>query len=252
MPLGNYLTMPATSYPQKGKDALIAPRSGGQLVLAEVSLENNTGGAADVGFGWKLPNALWSAGQWVNASTTFTDDTTDAQDADAGDFAVTTTTNNDGFIIQADRPFNLIGITVSQAQAGSPVYEYNYWNGSAYTALTTKEVPGSYTVADQFIVFQAPHDWAVGGSGTNVSQTKYTIRMRATTAPSTAVLATILWVGQLFRVKESLANATKFTFDLEATQIVVPAGAGLLPYFGGTANANNQVEALYKTIGQLY
>lgn len=252
--LSNYDHYSSNSYAQKGKDEVITPLTGGALVLGEATLENNSGGAIDVFIGYKHVNSMWKAGQWVNATTTFTDDTTDAQSAATGDFPVTTTTNNDGFIIGSNLKFNLIGMTVSQAQAGAPVYAYEYWNGSAWTVIPAgaiKETPASFTVADQFIVFQAPHDWAKGGSGTGVDQTRYNIRMRATTAPSTAVIASVLWIGTSIAMKESLANNTKFSIDQVNTELVLPGGCGLLPYFGGTASAANMVEARYRTIGSV-
>ena len=50
------------------------------MALGYFSLLNRSGGAASVGIGVRIPNHLWSAGQWVDATTTYTDDTTDAQD----------------------------------------------------------------------------------------------------------------------------------------------------------------------------
>lgn len=254
MGFSNYDHLPSTSYVQKGKDAVLSPLTGGALVLGEATLENNSGGAIDVFIGYKHANSMWKAGQWVNATTTFTDDTTDAQSAATGDFPLTTTTVNDGFIIGSNVKFNLIGITVSTAQAGAPVYAYEYWNGSAYVALAAgsiKESPASFTAADQFIIFMPPHDWAKGGSGTGVDQTRFNIRMRATTAPTTAPIADILWLGTSIAMKEGLANNTKFSIDLVNTEIVLPGGCGFLPYFGGTASAANMVEARYRTIGSV-
>lgn len=254
--MGNnsYENLPSTSYAQKGKDAVLSPRNNGQLALGEITIENASGGAVDVGIGYKVADGRWKAGQYVDATTTYTDDTTDAQDSDTNDFALTTLTNNDGFIVQSFEKFNLLGLTKTTAGNGASTLEYNYWNGSAWVALTTKETLGDLTgTGDVFLAFLAPHDWAKSSASaaTGIDTNMYALRVRATTAPvTTAALASLLWIGVLPFFKESLANNTQFSVDRETDPIIFPGGAGLLPYFGGTANANNMVSARYRTIGE--
>ena len=246
----NYNFMPATAIATKGtKESVLSPVSGGQLALNSVGV-SLAAAACDTAWGYKLPNAMWGAGQWVNATTTFTDDTIDAQDAGADDFPLSTLSANDGFIVYADRPFNAVGFTVGTATVGgSPAYDYMYWNG-AWTALTTKAVPG-YTAADQFWIFLKPWDWAVttASAGTGVPVGKYAVRLRATTAPSTtAPLATIMWVCQFVAYNTAQVTNTKLTTSVENTEMVLPGGASLIGYWA-TANAGNFLECMYRSIG---
>lgn len=106
-----------------------------------------------------------------------------------------TTTNNDGFLAYGVSPFNKITFTISQASTGAPVYTYEYFNGSAWAALTLTTTPDYTATGSTFLAFTAPSDWAVG-DGTEVggSTSYYAIRALATTAPTTAVQATSMTV----------------------------------------------------------
>lgn len=99
-----------------------------------------------------------------------------------------TTTNNDGFLAYGVNPFNKLTLNITQASTGSPVYTYEYWNGSAWTAFTPTASPDYSVVASDTLEFTAPSAWVVGdgteGGGNNAY---YAIRVLATTAPSTAV-----------------------------------------------------------------
>lgn len=247
MGLTNYNVLPPTAYATRGKAAVLSPATGKQMALCEVSIELSAT-ASDMAWGWLLPNALWKAGQWTNSSTTYTEDTTDAQDAGSNDFALTTLTNNDGFIVCSTVPFNMVGFTVTTAVTGSPAYDYNYWNG-AWTALPLKGTPG-FTATDQWWSWLRPVDWVVttASAGTDVPVGYYAVRLRATTAPLTAALASVLWVAQFVTYKTNAAQYSKVTTNLENTETVIPAGGGLIPYFA-TANAGNLIEAKYRELG---
>ena len=202
-----------TNYQEKTKTALVSPGVGKNLVFVGATLNNRSGAGQIVGLGFKFNNASWLAGQWDDsAGASYIDDTTDAQDAGADDFALFSTVNNDGLIIQSTTKFSLIGMTVTTAEGGSPVYEYNYWNGSAWTTLTTLEVPSAYTEAEHTIAFVAPSDWAKVVTGDTpvdtdgLSDGHYAIRVRATTAPTTAPLASDLWVASLYDYKEDVSD----------------------------------------------
>lgn len=105
--------------------------------------------------------------------------------------SIFTTTNNDGFLAYGIQQFNKLTFTVSQAATGSPVYTYEYWNGSAWTALTGVTAPDLTTTGSNDLTFNIPSNWAVGdgteGGGNNAY---YAIRVLATTAPTTAVQVT--------------------------------------------------------------
>lgn len=107
-----------------------------------------------------------------------------------------TTTNNDGFLIYGVQKFDKVTMTISQASTGSPIYTYEYWNGSAWASLTTTAVPDYTTLASDTLEFSIPSNWAAG-DGTEVGGNVlfYTIRALATTAPSTAVQITSLAIA---------------------------------------------------------
>jgi len=240
-----------THYPEKSKTAIATAPTGSQLSFISAVLSNRSGGAISMGIGFKTDDTRWKAGQWVNGSATYTDDTTDAQDSGTNDFALTTTTNNDGFIIQSLDKFGIVGIQVTTAQAGTPVYEYNYWNGSAYASLSTLEVPASYAVGEVTIAFSPPLDWAPVAAGTAPATSgmdvgKYVIRVRATTAPSTAPLASLIWVSRFLSFKTAVATDTLLNIIASDTQrgFILNGGESIVPYFQ-TANANNSVEVEY-------
>lgn len=182
------------------------------------------------------------------ANQGFVDDTEDAQDAGTGDFPLFTLLDNDGFAVQALTQFNMLVIPVSTAQAGSPTYSYQYYNGSGYTVLPVIESVSTYTIANHYVVFHAPIDWAKGGpEGEGFDEDKYHIRVRATTAPSTAPLATEIIVGRFIAFDEALEDGAILVADYQSEPLKLLGGSGLMPYFG-TANAANFIEAVYREI----
>ena len=191
-----------------------------RMLLAGWFIQNRSGGVAVVGIGTHFPAWEWVAGQWVNDTTTYTDDTTDAQDDDASDFAIETTTASDGHIVAADRPFNIIGYNIGTASVGAgpaPVRDimYSLADGT-WTALPqvyVNPVTGAHwATGERAVIWSEPQDWdvLVAGHGTGVPLGKYGIRIRATTAPSgaglVAALATRLVVGHMLHLIEGLAD----------------------------------------------
>ncbi len=99
-----------------------------------------------------------------------------------------TTTNNDGFLIYGVQKFDKVTMTISQTSTGSPAYTYEYWNGSAWAALSTTATPDYTALAVDTLEFTIPSNWATGdGSEVGGNTAYYVIRGLATTAPSTAV-----------------------------------------------------------------
>lgn len=191
-----------TNIPDYGKTALLtAPSSPVKqaVIVHQSDLANNSGSSAAMGWGYKLIDSKWSLGQWdVSEAPEFVDDTTDAQDAGTGDVALFTTTNDDGFVVSASEVFNLVGLTISTAEVGSPAYVYEYWNGTAWDTLSLLQTPDYTATGDTAIAFANPADWAKGGdTGEGINADHYAIRVTASTAPSTAPLATIAWVVRL-------------------------------------------------------
>jgi hypothetical protein len=106
-----------------------------------------------------------------------------------------TITNSDGYIVYGARPFNKFTLNITQIQAGSPVYTYEYWNGSAWVALPLSTTPSYSTLGSTSAEFAIPSAWAVGdGTETGGNNSYYAVRVLATTAPTQAVKANSLQV----------------------------------------------------------
>lgn len=142
--------------------------------------------------GQQFPNLRWGLYQRV-AATPNVDKTTDIQAGTA--VTIFTTTNNDGYFVSALKPFTKFTFVISQATTGAPVYTYEYYNGSAWSTLTLTTTPTYSALGSTTAEFVAPSDWAAGVTGEGVvSTTYYNIRVKATTAPTTACKATSLAV----------------------------------------------------------
>jgi len=233
--------------------AAVATRHGG-IRLGMASLHNRSGGVATVGIGGRIPGYLWIAGQWVDATTTFTDDTTDAQDAGATDFPLETTTNSDGFIIGCRILFNAISIDVGTASVGSPVRALRYnigdtWqtapanlflqdNSATNYAITTTTATESVTVWDPWV------DWTQsltdGGLGVGLPKGYYYVNMRATTAGSTAGVADALSIYRLYFLTEAVADNGVYEASLVGEHKLPPECDALVAFFS-VANAGNRV-----------
>lgn len=228
------------------------------MALGYFSLLNRSGGAAYVGIGVRIPNHLWKAGQWVNATTTFTDDTTDAQDTGATDFALETTTANDGFMISSTVQFNAIlldiGTASNLAGAPDPVRAARYSNsaGTGWSALTTivhTAASVEYSTSTETVIaWDVPTDWGVhvSGLGTGTPVGEYLINVRATTAPdTTAGVANSISIYRLYFLESIANNATK-EVNFSPAEAWMPNGDGLVAFFS-TANSSNRVTALVRS-----
>lgn len=224
------------------------------LVIHEIEIGNSSGDDASCGWGYRLLDSEWKAGLWDDgAEPDYIDDTTDAQDVGADDFSIgSDTVDNDGFVIQADRTFNIVTLDVGTAEVGgTPEYEYTYWNGSSWAALTTLAEPNFAATGVQTLAFLLPNDWAALASGDDPVDTdeldagKYAIRCRATTAPTTSA-ATVneIEVVKLLDFIEKVADGNSSVKEYPAGKIV-PAGRVVIPYCS-TADASNWISIEYR------
>lgn len=94
---------------------------------------------------------------------TYTDDSTDLNDADAGDVALLSTYPliGNAFYFGADAVFCKIETTVSQARVAGTL-AWQYYNGTAWTTLTTADNSATWsTGASTYVTsFMPPADWA--------------------------------------------------------------------------------------------
>lgn len=164
------------------------------------------------------------AGQaWVTtASGTWTDDTTDFNDAGAGDVALlpVLAVVGDGFYVGHEtEKFCKLLVTTSQAITGTNTVALQYWDGSAWTAVTGEEDKSAgwaTGAAAQEISFEPPSDWTLNtaGNGPN-GQVGYYVRMQMTakTTYTQQPLATIGYVCPLSTGADGIRVPTTGTVD---------------------------------------
>ena len=190
--------------------------------LGFASIQNRTGGVIQCGVGARLHPSEWRAGQWVQGSTTFTDDTVDAQDSGASDFPMETLVANDGFIVGARSPFNALAIDIGTASVGgTPVRTLEYsLAGGTWSVLSNVLVPpvtsGQYATGENLILWGIPSDWAPleAGHGTGVPLGLYGVRFRSTTAPgTTAAIANSMSVAKIVLAIEGLADNSVYEIN---------------------------------------
>lgn len=146
----------------------------------------------------------WVFGQYTHQTpsvpqSSFVDDTIDAQDVGTSDAALSTLVAGDGHMIGAYGLFETVQYTIGTAAVGAPVWEYTYWNGETWQILPTLAVPNFSATGAQTLRFIAPENWRYGkpvnlNFPVSVLPERYWIRVRATTAPSTAPLASLLTI----------------------------------------------------------
>lgn len=110
------------------------------------------------------------------------------------DVNIFTTLSGEGFLAQGQLKFNEFTLNITQAFTGSPVFTYEYWNGTVFTALTVT-TPADFSVTGLTTVsFNPPANWVVGDGTEGGNNNYYSIRVLASTAPATVVKANQLTV----------------------------------------------------------
>ncbi len=223
-----------------------------QVGFDELRLEG--GGGQDgryryrIAFARKATPASYAVGQ-VDPSNVFTDDTADAQDADASDVALSTTTNNAGHVIGASEYWGEAVYTIGTPHSGgTPVYQFAYWDGNSWEVFTPDRAPNFGATGVTALKFSFPTtNWRQGG----IDNSHYWIRVRATTAPSsTPAAATTIKVYDSVISHRSNASpasleATSRGQAISIQNIVNPAAAGI------DLDAQVTHVELYRTVGDL-
>jgi len=201
--------------------------------------------AIDVGIVGLIKDTHWWAGQGANIQAAVTVDTTDAQSAAANDFAMeTANAANSGCMFGCSVPFGALSIATTTNSAGSPVRVLEYWNGAWVTIAAAGCVvapPANWltTAPEDLILFVPPNDWVVGGTPTaSVNQTTFNLRIRATTAPTTAGLAGRVYLGYVFDARKAMA--VNSTWDVAWDNIQGWPCPGAVAAIGAAANVANE------------
>lgn len=224
---------------------------GAHIQVAHVSILNRAS-AADFGWGVRLNKSSWTAGQWVHGTTTFTDDTADAQDAGTADFALDTLTNGDGYLVACNTIFSAISINGSQANTGAPARAVEYSTaGGTWTAAVTLGVTSAYTSGESFVWIQPVGNWIpmTAGHGTGVPVGKYGLRVRATTAPTQVALASTISVHRIYQVHRQLATNAYGTTNFGGFYAPLDPEGDAFVCITANPNVNNHCMALVRSRG---
>ncbi len=231
------------AYPTRGKAAAFTVPANKQVFIFNARSFNNEGNPQAVGICRKHVNSQLGLYRYTAVGTVYTEI--------ALPVASTTTffaAINDGMVFADKRRFNVIGIHIVVGQA-TGVYVYEYWNGSAWTTLTTLTAV-TFTSAsnglDQWASFRAPSDWEKGGIVG--AENSYAVRVRATTAPAAGVTMNDLWMAEFLEYYDAVPNnaAVQLSFP-DSKPFLLNGGEGLFPYYA-TASANNQFGCFYSIL----
>ena len=154
------------------------------------------------------------------------------------------TTNNDGFMVECQKQFGYLTFNITQAQSGSPVYSYQYWNGASWATLNTNQAPVYTSTGYVHIAFNPPVDWAKGDNGMGVN-TGFSVRVRSTTASGQAVTVSSARVARWFCYNQNLPATSRVQVIFDQHPDLLDVGEALVPYFQ-TANNLNAIEAAYQ------
>lgn len=230
------------AYPTQGQHSFTCVAGNQQIFLHSFHAFNANNAVCDVGLGivnvgttWKLYTGAVNGGTPVDVTTAIQAGTTES---------IFDTTNNHGFMVECSKPFGYLMFHVTQAQTGLPVYVYEYYNGSSWVTLNTSQAPVYTGTGYIYLTFNPPVDWARGDGGMGVN-TGYSIRVRASTAPSQAVQIDSLRVARWLCYNASLPATSRIQVLFEQHPDLLDVGEALVPYFQ-TANNSNAIEAAFQ------
>lgn len=220
----------------------LLPVANQQLIVYSVTLTNNSGGASDVGFGISQSASQLKLYSIDSGVVTELDDL-------SGEPVLLADANNDGFIIQNKNKFNGIFLGSNNSETGSPVYEFSFWNGSAWELFT----PLAQDFTDGLALsFLTPSRWVEGTDGTFPTYSGlyegFAIKVVATTAGTDPITVSSIDSIHDFKVfNKNLQNNQYLSVQFPEGPLVLEAYQGIVPYFG-VFSASNMVTITYKVI----
>jgi hypothetical protein len=230
-----------------GRDAVIDPIVSDQAMIHKLEVHNRAASAINCGIVKKFPSGLISIGE-LDASATPDYQSNLATAILAGTATqIVSTTTNDGFLAQSTKPFNVVGMNVTQADGGGSVYTMQYYDGTNYVTMPPIKAIALGSTGNVVMAFDMPHDWAagttdaVGGAGASL----YSMKVTATTAGAAAVKIDNIWMGEFLAFQDALADNGKLTLSYDwEFPLVLEIGEGIMPFFG-TAAAGNQISGTW-------
>jgi hypothetical protein len=170
---------------------------------------------------------------WVSAasgSETWTDDTTDFNDAGAGDVALLPAHNfvDDAFYIGYSAKFCAIKTTTSTARTGTATLLWEYWNGTAWATLTTCDIQAGWVTAagTAMTSFVPPTTWTANtaANGPN-GEAGFFVRIRISAL--TSVTATpVMSQGWVFPIAVGQGVLFPQNFTINKVQASAQTASG--------------------------
>lgn len=231
----------SVAYITQGLTVPYSAPSNQQLSVHTIGAYNGIAGANNIGLFHSVSPSQFKLYKLLAAGDA--DFTTEIQAGTA--VSIFNTTNNDGCLFQSKDKFNMIAFNISQAQAGSPVYTYKYFNGSSYVTLNLLNTPSYAATGVQVIVFNAPIDWAVGDGSESADNTLYSIQVISTTAPSQAVQIDSLKIGKMLKYAENVLESASVNIDFGVEPYLLQVGETIIPFFS-YSGSSNRLEIAYK------
>lgn len=139
----------------------------------------------------------------------FTDETTEANENTTGDVTLlpASAAADDAYYFGFATPFSDLKLVISQAITGTATITWEYWNGSAWTALTVAGAGADLeTAGTQPVTFTAPSDWAT--TTVNSQGPFYFVRLVTDGAHTQQPLATRVHVGNKTNASYSTPTLT--------------------------------------------
>mgnify|MGYP001587769693 FL=1 len=199
-----------------------------RMALGYCRIVNRSGGTVLAGMAGRIDRTRWRAGQSSSTGlltvSTYTEDTTDAQDSDDDDFPVETTGVHSGFLVGSADPFTLLCLRITTASVGGgAVREIQYPTAAGTWATLANPliaVPqGVWATGARLIWWQRPADQVLLTAAHFVTGTDarlaglHGIRIHLTTVGTTAAVARSLSVFEAIQANVSLADDTAYEIN---------------------------------------
>lgn len=228
------------AYPYQSLEPFLTAPTAKQLLVHSLVAVNGSAAASGVGLGHSVNGNGWKV---FSLQASDTEVTADIQAGTA--ITIFPTTNNYGVLFQAKEKFGMVTFNISQAETGSPMYAYTYWNGSSYASLTLRNEPVYSATGQQTILFDPPSDWVTGDGSEGGDNELYSIRVLATTAPSQAVQIDELAICKLLAYREEVPSKASVLIDLDVRKLLLQQGESVIPFFQFPSSLNT-LEASYQ------
>jgi len=203
------------------------------LCTSAFTVNNRSGSAGVLGYGYCWQNGIWVAGLWTDVGAVFTDDTAAAQNPTAADFEMTTPAAGeaatDGWVIASQRPFSWVSVDVATASTGNTTFAVGYSNaaGTGWTALTANQpLVDQMTLAatviptgEQIFAWNPPSNWGRIAEGQaavfgTIPAGYYAWRVTIDAASITQTpVATAIEIGSMIFSPEAVADNSSMDTD---------------------------------------